>query len=124
VLEAGTEFPALFAHSPAFALISQVPNSAPVKKNRMWLALLIVAALVTTQIVEGATGLDILHLWPGAMLAAGLMLLTKCMNATQARQSMDWEVFVCIAFAFAVSTAMEKTKVALAIAELFAALSE
>jgi hypothetical protein len=34
------------------------------------------------------------------------------------------QVYVCIAFAFAVSTAMEKTNVALAIAEIFAALSE
>ena len=31
---------------------------------------------------------------------------------------------VCIAFAFAVSTAMEKTKLAKAIADLFVALSE
>jgi di/tricarboxylate transporter len=122
----------------------------------MWIALLIVAALVTTQIVEGATGKDIVHLWPASVLAAGLMLLTRCMNAnqvrarpgppplaspgaaahqpfprpvpptpfpTQARDSMDWEVFMAIAFAFAVSTAMEKTKVALGIAEVFAMLS-
>jgi hypothetical protein len=90
----------------------------------MWLAIAIVVALVTTQIVEGATDLKILHLWPGSLLAAGLMLALRCMNASQARASMDWEVFLCIAFAFAVSTAMEKTNVALAIAELFAALSE
>lgn len=34
------------------------------------------------------------------------------------------KVYICIAFAFAVSTAMEKTQVALGIAELFAAISE
>ncbi|GBF89760.1 sodium sulfate co-transporter [Raphidocelis subcapitata] len=123
VLETGPEFPKLFAHSPAFALISTVPNSAPVKRNRMWIALLIVAALISTQIYEGASGKDLVHLWPASMIACGLMLAFKCMNATQARDSMDWEVFMCIAFAFAVSTAMEKTKVALGIAEVFAALS-
>ncbi|KIZ06533.1 hypothetical protein MNEG_1421 [Monoraphidium neglectum] len=123
LLETGPEFAKIFAHSPAFALISTVPNSAPVKKNRMWLALALVVALVATQIVEGASGKEILHLWPGSILIAAVMLLTRCMNATQARESMDWEVYVCIAFAFAVSTAMEKTNVALAIAEIFAALS-
>lgn len=76
------------------------------------------------QIAEGATGRDIVHLWPACIIASGLMLATRCMNATQARQSMDWEVFICIAFAFAVSTAMEKTNVALGIAEVFAYISE
>lgn len=58
------------------------------------------------------------------MLVAGLMLIFKCMSAEQARSSIDWEVYVCIAFAFAVSTAMEKTKLAQAIAQLFVGLSE
>jgi hypothetical protein len=44
------------------------------------------------QIVEGASGKEILHLWPGSILIAAVMLLTRCMNATQARESMDWEV--------------------------------
>jgi hypothetical protein len=170
----------------------QVPNSAPVKRNRMYFALALVAALVATQIAEGASGKSILHLWPGSVIVAGVMLAARCLNATQARRSMDWEVrgrlpgglgvqggggggggkgcpgccvlapcwvpapalapalaqtlhafapdrrprpspppptaapqvYICIAFAFAVSTAMEKTNVALAIAELFATLSE
>lgn len=123
VIEAGPEFSHIFQHSPAFALINEVPNSAPVKKNRMYVALFLVGALVATQIVAGAIGKEFLHLWPGSMLVVGLMLLTRCLNATQARQSMDFEVFICIAFAFAVSGAMEKTQVALGVAELFAALS-
>ncbi|KAI8476576.1 MAG: putative sodium/sulfate cotransporter 3 [Monoraphidium minutum] len=123
LLETGPEFNKVFAHSPVFALISTVPNSSPVKRNRMWLALALVAALVATQIAEGASGKDILHLWPGSILVAGAMLATKCMNSAQARASMDWEVYICIAFAFGVSTAMEKTNVALGIAEVFAALS-
>jgi len=58
------------------------------------------------------------------MLTAGLMLAFKCLSADQARESVEWEVYVCIAFAFAVSAAMEKTKLAFAIAQLFAALGE
>jgi di/tricarboxylate transporter len=58
------------------------------------------------------------------MLTAGLMLAFKCLSADQARESVEWEVYVCIAFAFAVSAAMEETNLALAIAQLFAALGE
>jgi hypothetical protein len=51
----------------------------------MWIALLIVLALIGTQIAEGASGKDIVHLWPASLLAAALMLLTRCMNASQVR---------------------------------------
>jgi hypothetical protein len=45
---------------------------------------------------------DFIHLWPCAMLTAGLMLAFKCLSADQARESIEWEVYICIAFAFAV----------------------
>ena len=39
-----------------------------------------------------------MHLFPAAVLAAGLMLATRCMSAEQARSSLDFEVcvFVCV----------------------------
>lgn len=94
------------------------------KRGRMWVALLLTTAMVVTQIVGGAINKEFIHLWPAAMLTAGLMLVFKCMSADQARDSVEWSVYICIAFAFAVSTAMEKTKLANAIASVFVALSE
>ena len=35
----------------------------------------------------------------------------RCLSAEQARGAFDWEVYITIAFAFGISTAMEKTKV-------------
>jgi hypothetical protein len=67
---------------------------------------------------------DYIHLWPAAMLTSALMLAFKCLNGEQARSSIDWEVYICIAFAFAVSTAIEDTKVALAIAQIFVKISK
>lgn len=61
-------------------------------------------SITPNQIAGGAIGKEVLHLFPGAMLVAGLMLMTRCLSASQARASMDWEVFICIAFAFAVSS--------------------
>ena len=80
--------------------------------------------MLCLQIVAGAMDEEYIHLWPAAMLTSALMLAFKCLNGDQARSSIDWEVYICIAFAFAVSTAMEKTKVALAIAQLFVRISK
>lgn len=123
VVEAGPDFHANFKNNRAFSLISEVPRSSPMKRNKMWIALLITVAMVSTQVIGGALGSEFIHLWPCAMLAAGLMLVFKCMSADQARDSVEWTIYVCIAFAFAVSTAMEKTKLAKAIADVFVALS-
>lgn len=82
------------------------------------------ALFLYTQIIGGAISNDFIHLWPAAMITAGLMLATRCLSGDDARSSIEWEVYMCIAFAFAVSTAMEKTKVALAIANVFVAFGE
>jgi di/tricarboxylate transporter len=124
VLEAGPGFAAAAPSNRAFSLISEVPNSAPLKKRRMFVALALVVAMVSTQIIGGAINNDFINLWTAAMLTTALMLVTKCMSCDQARSAVDWEVYVCIAFAFGVSTAMEKTKVAKAIAEVFVSMSE
>jgi hypothetical protein len=39
---------------------------------------------------------EFIHLWPCAMLAAGFMLVFKCMSADQARDSIEWSIFVGI----------------------------
>lgn len=39
---------------------------------------------------------EFIHLWPCAMLTAGLMLVLKCMSADQARDSVEWSIFVSL----------------------------
>jgi hypothetical protein len=39
---------------------------------------------------------EFIHLWPCAMLTAGLMLVFKCMSADQARDSVEWSIFVSV----------------------------
>jgi hypothetical protein len=48
------------------------------------------------QVVGGAMNNEFIHLWPCAMLAAGFMLVFKCMSADQARDSIEWSIFVGI----------------------------
>ena len=50
---------------------------------------------------------ELISLFPAAILTAGLMLLFRCLTADQARKAIMIDVYVCIAFAFAVSSAME-----------------
>lgn len=50
VVQAGPEFLHNFKHNRAFSLISEVPNSSPMKRNRMWIALLLTLGMVATQV--------------------------------------------------------------------------
>jgi len=112
VLEAGPTFSGGSRASRAFLLATDVPRSSPPKKNKMWLALSLTAVMVVSQILAGALKWDDrANLWIVATLTAGVMLASQCLSAEQARDSFDWEVYITIAFAFGISTAMEKTKV-------------
>jgi di/tricarboxylate transporter len=52
------------------------------------------------------------------------MLAIGCLTPEQALASIDWTVYITIAFAFGVSAAMERSQVAQAIADVFVALSK
>ncbi len=50
-----------------------------------------------------------LSMLKASLLAAGLMLLTRCCGATAARRSIDWQVLLAIAASFAIGDALENT---------------
>lgn len=50
IVEAGPEFQANFKNNRAFSLISEVPKSSPMKRNKMYIALFLTVAMVTTQV--------------------------------------------------------------------------
>lgn len=53
VVECGPEFLQNFKHHRAFSLISEVPNSSPMKRSKMWIALLLTVGMVLTQVWSG-----------------------------------------------------------------------
>ena len=59
-----------------------------------------------------AVSLTQIGMFKASMLAAGLMLITRCCTITMARRSVDWEVLLAIAASFAIGDALEKTKAA------------
>lgn len=83
------------------------------------IALILTVVMVLTQVVSGLMemkGDGLANLWPAATLAAGLMLLFGCFSTAQFNSSLLWNVYLTIAAAFGVSSAMENTGVASAIA--------
>ena len=51
-----------------------------------------------------------------SLLAAGLMILTRCTNGRGARRSVDWQILIVIAASFGLGTALHNTGAAESIA--------
>lgn len=130
LLDTGSSFEHRHRNDIAFSLITTVPDTSPVKTRRMWWALFLGFVMIMTQFVGGAldeanvVDQELIDLFLAGVLTAGIMLATGCFNGQQARSSIDWSVYVTIAFAFGFSNAMEKSGVAGAIAEVFITISE
>ena len=60
----------------------------------------------------GVVAAGLMTLLPAAMLAAGLMLITRCVAPTVARRSVDWQVLLVIAAALGLGQAIETTGLA------------
>jgi di/tricarboxylate transporter len=98
-------------NSRDFFLVSRIDQSNPPRHNKAYIAIGLLLGLVIV------TSLNLVSVLTAAMLTAGLMLFTKCLSIPNARRSIDWEVLLAIAAAFALGTALEKTGAAKQIAE-------
>lgn len=110
LLEAPASFAEQQRNSRDFFLVSKVENSSPVRHERAALALAILLGMVLAVTFAGASMLL------AAMVAAGLMVTTRCCTGAAARRSVDWQVLIVIAASFALGTALETTGAAQAIA--------
>ncbi len=45
----------------------------------------------------------------GAFIAGGLMILTRCVSASDARQAIEWPVLISIGASFGLGAALEET---------------
>ncbi|MCK4660900.1 MAG: SLC13 family permease, partial [Phycisphaerae bacterium] len=111
MLEAHPSFATQQRNSPDFFLVSAVEDSSPRRHNKAWAATLILAAMVI------AASMGWVSMLVAAMLAAGLMLITRCCSPVAARRSVDWSVLLVIAAALGIGRALDKTGAAQAIAE-------
>ena len=106
MLEALPSFVDQQRNSRDFFLVSAVENSRPLHFERAWVSIAILAALVLVVMLEWVSMLN------GAMLAAGLVIATRCVGWQAARRSISWEVLLTIAASFGIGRAIEVTGLA------------
>ena len=95
-----------------FALLSEVEGSARPRDDRAWLATLILVAMV----IANATGL--VPLIVASLVAAGLMLVFRCISGQEARRSLELRVLMAMAAAIGIGAAMEQSGAAAGLGSL------
>jgi di/tricarboxylate transporter len=111
LMEAGKEFANQYRFRKDFLLVSALEDSSPPNFQKAQLALGILAAMVLLSAFE------IVPILQAAWLAAGVMLITGCMNAGLARRSIDFSVLTVIGASFALGEAMGSSGAAQFLAE-------
>lgn len=99
--------------SSDFYLVSDLPDSEPLRHEKAPIALLALTIMVVL------AGFGWLSMLKAAVLAAFIMLVTGCCAPNRALQSIEWSVLLVIAAALGISEAMEVTGAAAAIAATF-----
>ena len=105
-------------NSRDFYLVSGLPDSQPIRHKLAPLALMILFVMVITV----ASGL--LSMLKAAMLAAGLMIITRCTTGRIARRAVDWQVLIVIAASFGIASALQNSGAASTIAQWGISLSQ
>lgn len=105
LLEASRDFSERQRHSRDFLLISDLAVAQP-RHERAGLAWGILAGAV----LLAASGL--VSIFNAALLAAGLMIASRCLSANEALKSLDLPVLITIAASFSLGVALQKTGVA------------
>nr|WP_297458448.1 SLC13 family permease [uncultured Halomonas sp.] len=103
LLETAQEFVEQYRYRKDFLLVSALNDSTPPDFRKAPLALGILASMVAV------SALGLLSILEAALLAAGAMLVTRCLTASKARRYVDLSVLIVIAASFSLGAAMTKT---------------
>ncbi|MEH6472459.1 MAG: SLC13 family permease [Halopseudomonas sp.] len=111
LLETGEQFLEQYRFRKDFLLVSGLNDSTPPHFDKAPIALGILTAMVA------ASALGLLSILEAALLAAGAMLVSRCVSPAKARRYVDQTVIVVIAASFSLGAAMTKTGAAAEIAQ-------
>lgn len=110
LLEAFPSFIEQQKNSRDFYLVSTLADAKRPNHDKSLLAVIIMLCMVFS------VTLGWLSMFKAAFLAAGVMVVTGCINAGSARRSVDWMVLIVIAASIGIGVALTKTGAASAIA--------
>jgi di/tricarboxylate transporter len=111
LVEAHPSFADQQRNSRDFFLVSRLEGSNPPNHERAWIAMAVLAGMVVLATLEW------LPMFQAALLAAAVLLITRCVSIETARRSIDWEVLLAIAASLALGTALDTTNAATEIAD-------
>jgi di/tricarboxylate transporter len=103
LLETQPDFLQQQRNSRDFFLVSRIGDSHPVFHEGAGVAVGIVAAMVLSVALGWLTMLE------ASLVAAGLMIVTRCTAGRIARNAPDWQVLVVIATSFGIGTALQES---------------
>ena len=108
LLETGKNFVDQYQYRRDFMLVSPLQDSTPPDFSKAPLAMLILSAMVIFNVIGLLSVLEVV------MLAAGLLLVSRCVTVNRARMnvSVNLPVLVVIGSAFALGTAMQESGMA------------
>jgi len=112
LMQAAPGFALAHRNSPDFYLVSEIAGTSTPRRDRAWIAIAILLAMVL-----GAS-LGLYSIAVAAPMAAGLLLLTRCINGRVARGSVDWSILIVIGSGLGVAAAMHKTGAAGTVAQI------
>jgi di/tricarboxylate transporter len=110
LLESHQSFAEQQRNSRDFFLVSRIDDSYPPRHEKALLAVAILGLMVI------AVTMGWLTMLKASLLAAGLMILTRCTTGRAARRSVDWQILIVIAASFGIGTALQTTGAATALA--------
>jgi Trk K+ transport system NAD-binding subunit len=107
LVDADEDFVRRWRHSPDFVLVSGVEDSAPVRHDRAWLALMIFAGVVLGMSLAS----DSAKISPTiiAVSGAALMVLSRCVRNQEAHRSVELSVLVLVAASLGLGKALESS---------------
>lgn len=111
LLLTGEAFIPTWIRSREFYMISKVSDVPSVNRTRATISLLTLAGMV----LLAATG--VMPVFNAAILAAIVLIFSRCVTPLEARRSIEWNVLIVIACAFGISKALDKTGVAAMLAD-------
>jgi len=110
LLEAHHSFRDQQRNSRDFFLVSEIDDASPPQHQKAMLAMSILGLMV---VCVTAGWLSMLK---ASLLAAGMMILTRCISGRAARRSVDWQILIVIAASFGIGSALHSTGAAESIA--------
>lgn len=118
LLEAPPGFSQRVQRSDDFYLANDLSTPAALRHERAWVAMSILVLLI------GLITFGVLDVMTAAMLAAGLMVVTRCCTGPQARRGVDFQILIVIGAAFGIARAMDKTGMAASVAHAIVSVGE